>query len=166
MRKLSKITESVWSDIHRRSNGIQVKKEDDVNHLDQDGLFDYIQEHYICTSFDFDNHHQPVDRENEIHIPFLIPEISSYAYNATLTFRKTGCVVTFNKDMRLECPEVYKLIKDNYEISEAPHNKFLFSIYPLNGSREITNKFFIDVLDLLIDNIEVTDKQELILKRK
>ena len=158
--------ESVWADIHKRSNGIKTRKEDDINHLDQDELFDYIQEHYICTSYSFSNHHQPVYDENVINIPFLIPETSSYAYNASLMFRKTGCVVTFNKDMKWECPEVYELINDNYEISDVPDNKFLFSIYPLNGSMEITNKFFIDVLDLLIDNIEVKDKQELILKRK
>ena len=165
MRKLSQIMESVWADIHKRSNGVQVRKEDDINHLDQDELFDYIQEHYICTSYSFSNYHQPVYDDNVIHIPFLIPETSSYAYNATLMFGKTGCVVTFNKDMKWECPEVYELINDNYEISDEPHNKSLFSIYP-NGSMEITNKFFIDVLDFLIDNIKVTGKQELILKRK
>ena len=166
LKKIGGVKESVWTDIHKRSNGTKERREDDINLMDQDELYDYINDHYICTSYGFDNHHKPGDSENEIHIPFLVPKISSYAYNATLTFRKTGCIVTFNKDMEWECPEVYKLIKDNYEISDAPHNKFLFSIYPLNGSREITNKFFIDVLDLLIDNIEVTDKQDLILKRK
>jgi hypothetical protein len=46
MKKLSKIDESVWSDIHKRSNGASVRKEDDVNLLDFDGLYDYVSTKY------------------------------------------------------------------------------------------------------------------------
>lgn len=40
------IGESVWADIHRRSNGTQERKEDDVNLLDIEEFFDYLDEHY------------------------------------------------------------------------------------------------------------------------
>ena len=43
MRKLS---ESIWSDMQDRSAGDTVRKEDDVNLLDSDGLYDYINKHY------------------------------------------------------------------------------------------------------------------------
>lgn len=33
MKKLSKIDESVWADIHRRSNGENVRKEDDISNV-------------------------------------------------------------------------------------------------------------------------------------
>ena len=46
MRKLSQITESIWGDIHKRSNGIQVKREDDVNHMDFTTFHDYLEEKY------------------------------------------------------------------------------------------------------------------------
>ena len=46
MRKLSEITESIWSDMQDRSAGDTVRKEDDVNLLDSDGLYDYINKHY------------------------------------------------------------------------------------------------------------------------
>ena len=36
MRKLSEITESIWSDMQDRSAGDTVRKEDDVNLLDSD----------------------------------------------------------------------------------------------------------------------------------
>ena len=43
MRKLS---ESLWSEIQDRSAGITQRKEDDINLLDRDGLFDYIYDLY------------------------------------------------------------------------------------------------------------------------
>ena len=46
MRKLSEITESIWSDMQDRSAGDTIRKEDDVNLLDSDGLYDYINKHY------------------------------------------------------------------------------------------------------------------------
>ena len=42
MKKLSKIIESIWSDMQDRSAGITQRKEDDINLLHRDGLYDYI----------------------------------------------------------------------------------------------------------------------------
>ena len=42
MKKLSKIIESIWSDIQDRSMGKTVRREDDVNIFDCDELYDYI----------------------------------------------------------------------------------------------------------------------------
>lgn len=33
MKRLSKIDESVWSDMHKRSNGVSIRKEDETNNL-------------------------------------------------------------------------------------------------------------------------------------
>ena len=46
MKKLSKIIESIWSDIQDRSSGETIRKEDDVNLLDFKGLYNYILGHY------------------------------------------------------------------------------------------------------------------------
>jgi hypothetical protein len=40
------LKESVWADMHRRSNGEIVRKEDDINHLGYDEFFVYLTEHY------------------------------------------------------------------------------------------------------------------------
>ena len=40
------INESVWADIHKRSNGQTVRKEDDINSLDCDSLYEYIFDLY------------------------------------------------------------------------------------------------------------------------
>ena len=161
LKKIGDVKESVWADIHKRSNGIQVKKEDDINHLDQDGLFDYINDNYVPTGeYGFDK--EPL--EKQIDVPFLLPEIASYGYTAVLKFEKSGIVLVLSKDMKEECPDVYNLIKDNYMISDF--DRYLFSIYPKNGPKKIDNKFFIDFLDFLIDNVKDTDKEKLIIKKK
>ena len=49
MKKLSKLDESIWADIHKRSNGSQIRKEDDIELLDMTGLYDYILAHYELT---------------------------------------------------------------------------------------------------------------------
>ena len=52
MRKLSEITESIWSDMQDRSSGDKIRKEDDVNLLDRDGFYNYIMEHYKTVTED------------------------------------------------------------------------------------------------------------------
>ena len=46
MKKLSKIIESIWSDIQDRSSGETIRKEDDVNHMNFDTFADYIKDNY------------------------------------------------------------------------------------------------------------------------
>ena len=41
-----KITESIWGDIRKRGFGDEIKKEDDINNLDRDGLYEYIFDLY------------------------------------------------------------------------------------------------------------------------
>ena len=40
------IGESIWADIHRRSNGEQIRKEDDVDLLDIEDFYDYLKSKY------------------------------------------------------------------------------------------------------------------------
>ena len=157
------LKESIWSNINKRSEGNLERKEDYINDLNQDELFDYIKENYEPMSqYDFDNNHSY--KKNDISIPVILPAIASYSYAANLRFEKFGKIVVFGKDIEYECPEVYKLIVDNYMISEF--GRFLFCISPKDGSNKIDNNFFIGFLDFLIDNVKDTDKEKLIIKKK
>ena len=40
------IKESIWSNINKRSEGNLERKEDDINHLDRDGLYEHIFDLY------------------------------------------------------------------------------------------------------------------------
>ena len=47
MKKLSKITESIWSDMQDRSAGDVVRREDDVNLMSEEDFCDYLNDNYI-----------------------------------------------------------------------------------------------------------------------
>lgn len=164
MRKMSEITESVWSDIHRRSKGVQSRKEDDVNNMDKDMLFEYLENRYepVPNSkwkdfIDSDLH--------KIFVTVLEPGIESYAYNITLEFPymkgDDKKVILMSNDLLQDCRDIYKLLKDNYDLSY--YSRTMFAISPVDKS-EVTNKFYIDVIDFLIDNM--TDDERKLIKRK
>ena len=46
MKKLSYISESIWSDMEDRSIGDQTRKEDDVNLMDFEDFYQYLQTKY------------------------------------------------------------------------------------------------------------------------
>ena len=160
MKSKCALTESVWSDIQDRSSGDVIRKEDDVNLLSQDSLFDYITDHYVCNKYELDNDHKPVDKTNSIHIPFAIPEDYSFGFNITLEFTKKGKIIIFSTDLRDELPDVYKKMCENYNVEVK--TRFLSTVSPQDES-EITNKFYIDLVNFLIN---IVDDEHRILDRK
>ena len=48
MRKLSKIDESVWGDLRKRSSGEVIRREDDVDFMDGPEFFHYLKNNYKC----------------------------------------------------------------------------------------------------------------------
>ena len=46
---MGKLNESIWMDIHRRSNGDLERKEDSIDLLDIKGMYDYVRNHYKPT---------------------------------------------------------------------------------------------------------------------
>ena len=40
------LKESLWADVQSQASGDTVKKEDDVNSMDKDRFFEYLQDHY------------------------------------------------------------------------------------------------------------------------
>ena len=46
MRKLSKITETYWSGMNKRSQGTRVRKEDDPENFDKEQFFNYLRSRY------------------------------------------------------------------------------------------------------------------------
>lgn len=154
------IGESTWGEMRRRSSGETIRKENNIDFLDQDGLFEYIKSHYEVTRFVLDNDHKPIDKKNQISIPFVIPyEASNYGFRISLEFNKNEKIITFGNSIKRDLPKVYKMICDNYRVER--HTQLIDKLYPLDGS-EITNQFYIDVIEFLIDNVEEDIK---ILKR-
>ena len=143
MRKLS---ESIWSDIQDRSSGETVRKEDDINLLDRDGLYDYLIHHYKNTnSFD------PIynsDAFDTIKVPFLIQGGSDGVY---LNFKENEVYIPYASPYKVK--GLFSKLADEFSLkSDSNTRPTWYIISPKDGS-EVTNTFFIYVIDFLIDNI-------------
>ena len=159
MKKLSKITESIWSDIQDRSAGDTIRKEDDINLMSGEDFCDYLNDNYISK-----NKYKILYSEHSkcIHIPILNKFIGVLL---NLSYDYKDNTITMNYDeVESLCPELCKKIKENFKVDKEyvtiGYTKFIIS--PSDGS-ECTNRFFIDVINFIIDN---ADKNVLLIKKK
>ena len=151
MRKLSKITESIWSDIQDRSSGDKIRKEDNVNLLDRDGFYNYIMEHYKTTTEDVTGPYAIINSENAdyINIPILEDETNTL-YRVIIWH--------FNTDERYITIPLRKLfgvfvkLRDTFKLqSNEDRINPLFKVFP-KDNKKVDNKFFLEVIDFIIDN--------------
>ena len=151
MRKLSKITESIWSDIQDRSSGETVRKEDDVNLLDRDGFYNYIMEHYKTVTEDVTGPYAIINSENAdyINIPILEDETNTL-YRVIIWH--------FNTDERYITIPLRKLfgvfvkLRDTFKLqSNEDRINPLFKVFP-KDNKKVDNRFFLEVIDFIIDN--------------
>ena len=152
------IGESVWSDIHKRSNGEKERKEDNVDLLDRLGLMDYLKKHYkelygsgnftttvglggtitVCLCEDTDGYYQYIFIEDLDNDP------------------KVYLCDTF-KEL---CEDIYKELEDKYTVHITKDYKLsdldYIRIEP-KGCRylKLSNSFFLQVLDFILDRIEL-----------
>ena len=146
MRKLS---ESIWSDIQDRSAGDTVRKEDDINLLDSNGLYDYINKPYQRIA--------PFAFITNIGGMLSVPIIRGFEHNCVWYSPESEIkAVSIGDGMISQVDGLLNLLYDNFSIKEinGKHDDeyTLYWISPKDGS-EVTNKFFIDVIDFLLENI-------------
>ena len=66
MKKLSSITESIWSDIQDRSSGEITRKEDNVNNMDLESFWLYIIKNYRDKVIALDKDHYRKEYDMDI----------------------------------------------------------------------------------------------------
>ena len=136
------IKESIWSDMQDRSAGDKIRKEDDVNLLDIDGLCDYLNKHYKRTT--------PFAFITNIGGILSVPIIRDTANNCVMyNYKLEIKSVSIVYEIVNQVDGLLNLLYDNFSIKEITG---LYWLSPKDGS-EITNKFFIDVIDFLLENI-------------
>ena len=158
MKKLSKIIESIWSDMQDRSAGDVVRREDDVNLMSEEDFCDYLNDNYISKS-NYKITYSELSKS--IHIPILY-QFTSVLLNISYNYNSN--TITMNDDVESLCPELCKMIKKNFKVVKKHVSSIYtqFIIFPPNGS-ECTNRFFVDVVNFIIDN---ADENVLSLKKK
>ena len=156
MRKLS---ESLWSEIQDRSSGITQRKEDDVNLMSGKDFCDYLNDNYIGK----DGHKIIYDEiSNRISISIL-KYFTNCFYNIAYNYNSN--IIIMNDEVESIYPELCKMIKENFKVvkkivSNPTYTQFI--IFPPDGS-ECTNRFFVDVVNFIIDN---ADENVLSFKKK
>ena len=155
MKKLSKITESIWSDMQDRSAGDVVRREDDVNLMSEEDFCDYLNDNYISK-----DGHKIIYREDTKRI--FVPIFAPVAYGIAYDYKSNTIIMS--DDVEYFFPELCKAIKKNFKVDKniTNHKYTQFIIFPPDGS-ECTNRFFVDVVNFIIDN---ADENVLSLKKK
>ena len=164
MKKLSEITESIWSDMQDRSAGDVVRKEDDINLLDETGLVNYMKKVYM-----------PPSPNDDLQI--IGGEVNSGTIIASLFKTNEGHYNIIYQKMSESNPEITfpvcpdsgieDLLKEHYTVISIPrYNNKIYYIKPKDGSK-ITNKFFLEIIDFILDAIKDDDNiYQVIFKKK
>ena len=154
MKKLSKILkESVWGGILDRGTGETIRKEDDVNLLDIDGLFNYVEEKYsdkVCR-IDSDIIYGFQGWKNCVVFPF------DDDLEITITrFLDTGKIrdIVIMWDKNGVQDSFIRKLNDRFNICFAPRENAYIDIKDKDGS--VSNQTYIDLLDFVLEN-ERTD---------
>lgn len=153
------LKESVWMDIHKRSVGDTDRKEENVNLLDFDGLYDYIESNYSLSDEDTlticHNGPKPVG----ICVLFGSYSANNIDYDFYIDYKKNDVngksEITFYKYLEEKWGDLIQKLKDKFVLVDCGHNIFgettsAISILPQSGN--VDNKFFIEVVDFISQN--------------
>ena len=151
------ITESIWSDIQDRSMGKAVRKEDDIDLLDINELCEYLKTIYKVDS-NGDINVIEIEGNSYLVICLYEDEYGYYRYiyydgdyiNTQLDVIETlKCLFEFERK--------FSIIHSTNDFDVA-----CIDIYPKDKERvPVTNKFFIEVLDFILDRINVPLEQKI-----
>ena len=163
MRKLSEITESIWSDIQDRSSGDTVRKEDDINLLDRDGFYDYLVNHYEEL---YPEHYRILNLEKSdmFIIPMLKLLKEPYGKTLNLIIWNIDCpddaFITIPDESPFKSSNLFIKLRDKYKLIVYPPN---FEIEPKSEKDDINKSFFISVIDTIL---ELNTEYEPLIKKK
>ena len=158
------LNESIWSDMQDRSAGDVVRKEDDINLLDETGLVNYMKKVYMPPSPNDDLQIigggvnsgtiiASLFKTNEGHYNIIYQKMSES--NPEITFPV--------------CPDsgIEDLLKEHYTVISIPrYDNKIYYIRPKDDSK-ITNKFFLEIIDFILDAIKDDDNiYQVIFKKK
>ena len=162
-KRKKRVDESVWADIHRRSNGFQDRKEDNVNNLNLKEFYEYLLEHYdaFFTSglFAFSR------TEDSIEIPIIEDDDGRFYSIIIWESHKREPCITLSINFSEFHPDLFSELKQNFSINVDRDDMF-YEIYPkgIVKKTEVNNSFFLSVIDFMIEN--GNDKESTVLVTK
>lgn len=140
------IKESVWSDIHRRSNGVQVRKEDEIEHLDFDGLYDLIHDTYKFPQFPL-----PLKNETKDGHKYFSIGLFKYLYKIyrlTVSFKDDVIKEVLLFASEYDCKEFISILREKFNVDR--HMSGALSVTSKTG--EVSNRLCMDVIETVLEN--------------
>ena len=158
MKKLSKIIESIWSDMQDRSAGITQRKEDDINLMSGEDFCDYLNDNYNSK----DGHKIIYSEDSKSIYMSILKKYAGFSFSITYNYENN--TINMNDEVESLCPKLCKMIKENFKVDKkyvsSTYTQFIIS--PSDGS-ECTNRFYVDVINFIIEN---GDENVLLMKKK
>lgn len=152
------ITESLWGKILDRGAGETVRKEDDIDHLDINELCEYLKTIYKTDS---DNDISVIEIEDNMYLAICLYE-DEYGYYRYIYY--DGDCINTQLDV-IETLNCYFEFEKKFSIIHTTNDDFVvdcIDIYPKDKARiPVTNKFFIEVLDFILDRINAPLEQKI-----
>ena len=146
MKKLSKITESVWGGMLNRSVGDSVRKEDDINNLDRDGLYNLIFDLYEQV----DEHFTPLKGQvSQSRTYFQIPIFKDdrlYPIDVVFDDNKISEIKLMTY---MVCIEKFKHpLTDKFSIIKNPDG----SLKITSKDGEVSNQICMDLIKTIVED--------------
>jgi len=151
------LRESTWGGMLDRGTGDTVKKEDDIDFLDRIGLVQYLKDNY--TYRDNSSIFQTTADDGSIYINLYEDNVG---YNVYLIYRNIegDSELCISGGIESSAPEIYDDLKYRYTTHTISgqdldgHEIVELKVEP-KGCRyiNITNKFFIEILDFIIERV-------------
>ena len=146
--KKTMLVETYWSGMNRRSQGTLVRKENDIERFDRDGMYDLI-----VNTFEFRKDvpiakimtHQTSEENKYISIPIIWESYHLYRMSVNFNNGKINRIKIFLSYDKLKecCPSLF----EKFMIVENDSGGGV-QVYPKNNQK-ITNQFCIDVLETI-----------------
>ena len=154
-----KTNESVWADMHRRSNGEQERKEDAIDNYSREQFIDYLRSRYKPVPSMVENYNFVVDFRQSYH------NVTAFHYMKSDWNHLTYPVLFYGIDdgdleicvmgrVAKDLPEVYDALADRYILtSGSKADKDDINISPKDGGKPSLS-FGVEVIDFLMSIVK------------
>lgn len=167
MRKFSEICESIWSDMQDRGSGDLIKKENDVNLLNFEQMYDYLYNIFDCE----DDTITSINNNGTIYgVSVCVVHLGNDSiYDLYIDYKEImdgdDRVIMIPVEALEKIPDRYSELEDKYynlhdELNKKYHiydksdwdGTSMYAIEPKQG--DVDNKFFLEVLYFIINNVD------------
>lgn len=142
-----KFCESIWSDMQDRSSGETIRKEDDVNNLDRDGLYDYIYSLYeSIDKFPLPLKSGTSPTHRYFSIPIFKTEFSVYRLNVSFENDIIESITLLARDFNVK--DFKQALIDNFDVTIKEDG----SLKITDKDGKVSNQVCMDLIKTIVEN--------------